>query len=104
MSGGSAFPKYFGGNRDLAPGEEAGMTLRDYFAAHAPAEPQHWFRPVVSERPRAIYHEGHGGEHCWDCSPENYRELEEYDAERRKLALVQWPYAWADAMLAERAK
>jgi len=30
--GGSAFPKYFGGNRDLAPGEEPGMTLRDWFA------------------------------------------------------------------------
>lgn len=34
-TGGSAFPKYFGANSDLAPGEYAGMTLRDYFAGQA---------------------------------------------------------------------
>lgn len=28
-------------------------TLLDYFAAHAPAEPQPWFKPRMKDRPKA---------------------------------------------------
>jgi hypothetical protein len=48
--GGPAFP---------VPGlqnDEAfnGMSLRDYFIAHAPAEPQPWFVPVMPSHPRRV--------------------------------------------------
>ena len=75
--GGAAFPKYFGGNRDLAPGEEAGMTLRDYFAAQA-------FPPLVWRELSAAAGSGFLGDYA-------------------KQAAVN-AYAFADAMLAERAK
>jgi hypothetical protein len=55
-----------------------GATLRDYFIAHAPAEPQPWFDPVLPK----------------DYSAEKYI----------KQRYIQWPAAWADAMIAERNK
>lgn len=51
-----------------------GMTLRDYLAAHAPEQPAWW----TAQRPKT----GRTGL--------------EHDAA--------WRYAWADAMLAERAR
>lgn len=108
------------------------MSLRDYFAAHAPVEPQTWFVPLMPEPcPK---------EPSWSelTDPEEKRMLREYghewldDEEARakhpKLAefsgrvqaarlaggrwkaeferqrLIQWPYAWADAMIAERGR
>lgn len=56
---------------------EPGMTLRDYFAAHAPAEPQSWFEPTMPSG-----------------SPNDYF----------KERSIQWPYAWADEQLKEREK
>lgn len=58
---------------------EPGMTLRDYFAAHAPAEPQSWFEPTMPPGPPDMH--------------DYYKELS-----------IQWPYAWADEQLKEREK
>jgi hypothetical protein len=60
--GGSAFPM-------LPPKTEAyqtwpahpGMTLRDYFAAHAPAVPQDWFTPVMPASPTCPALPAYGG-------------------------------------------
>lgn len=60
--------------------------LRDYFAAHAPSEPQRWFAPVMSA-PRPVG--DLAKEHVWDL---------EYE----KQCCVQWPWAWADATIAAR--
>lgn len=120
--GGPAFP---------VPGlqhDEAfnGMTLRDYFAAHAPAEPQDWFRPVMSappEKPAYLTNttpaereelcglwEWISSEECKQPRVKAYAVAkEEYLAAMRKRRMeerfqrqVQWPYAWADAMLRAR--
>jgi hypothetical protein len=52
--GGPAFPTDVG---DYTTGAtrsilQPGMTLRDYFIAHAPADVQPWFEPVIPERPK----------------------------------------------------
>jgi hypothetical protein len=84
------------------------MELRDYFAAHAPRRPQAWFTPVMdADRPAPI-HPCTGSATC-NCTYEicwvdNLDVLNAWDNEYGKRLLIQWPYAWADAMLAERAK
>ncbi len=86
------------------------MTLRDYFAAHAPKRPQPWFHPTMRVKPEAIHGCTHTAEHSprcggWEyCSPDNWRERDQWDADERTERLKQWPYAWADAMLAERSE
>ena len=52
-----------------------GMSLRDYFAAHAPPEPAHW---------RGDGHHQHTAG-CLAC-------------------LIEWRFAYADAMLQERER
>lgn len=103
-----------------------GMTLRDYFMAHAPAEPQPWFEPVMPPRPETLNYSDIADEatrddvgmalNC-DTDPktkagvdwlrrydEQWAALNDWDRERVKQRLVQWPYAWADAQIAERSK
>lgn len=126
--GGPAFPtdhSHFDGC--AVPKESGGMTLRDYFIAHAPAEPQSWFEPSMEPRPalpsrdelsdddRAHY------SRYEECEPDDFHDrpalrgwlqrreaalarAEQWDAERKRLRYVQWPAAWADAMLEERVK
>ena len=133
--GGPAFPEpaVFDANRGevnpaAAYGFAGGMTLRDYFIAHAPAEPQPWFRPVMPPRPVVP---------AFKDAPQTVRdELQDHDyddylsegemsptalawhkektaaqtADRQwgmgfdKQRYIQWPAAWADAMLAQRSK
>lgn len=60
------------------------IGLRDYLMAHAPVEPQPWFLPVMRRaRPLEADAEALGA----------------YFAEVRKQLLVQWPAAWADAVM-----
>ena len=87
-----------------------GVSLRDYFAAHAPEEPQPWFSPVMSSaRPMPTYDHDHpNGPYCrmtkCDCGGiTNLAEMRAWDMARDRERLVQWPYAWADAMLEARA-
>lgn len=114
---------------DSALNPEA-VTLRDYFMAHAPAEPQPWFRPVMAkDRPtlptfptdqdaskQAI---DYVREYADVMDPDDAatpalrvyvvacraqrRAIAEYDAECQKLFYTQWPAAWADAVLKARA-
>lgn len=121
-TGGPAFPQ-----QDDATGWE-GMTLRDYFIAHAPAEPQEWFEPVMPTRPAPVevlqnltqnerdQLEGWGDYYSTSEITEPrikaYCEArDQYNAEQKawnRLELreryIQWPAAWADAMIEQRKK
>ncbi|SOY56795.1 hypothetical protein [Cupriavidus taiwanensis] len=130
--GGPAFPRLQSlSNRTPAYAvaeSTEGMTLRDYFIAHAPDEPQPWFRPVMPtarmKMPPALHdltEEEKSDLYAWDegyvsatdiTSPrvrdyalahERARsESARWDKEHEKQRYVQWPSAWADAMLAAR--
>lgn len=101
-----------------------GMTLRDYFMAHAPAEPQSWFLPVMPPAPkvlraehiedRQIREDVIRADHA-DSDPETdagmefvrqrseaQAQFDQWEAERKKQRYIQWPAAWADAMLDQR--
>jgi hypothetical protein len=104
-----------------------GMSLRDYFMAHAPAEPQHWFSPVMTEpapvqlqfreAPAAVQKELEGVDYEEWCDPvamspeaREWHErrvaakkaLHRWNAEAEKQRYVQWPAAWADEQLKAR--
>ena len=88
--GGPAFPgEYAITMRHPDGGDEtrmisgAGMTLRDYFAAHAPVTPESWARDWM---------EVNGGNFD-DRTPGEVAEI-----------MASWCYYYADAMLAERSK
>lgn len=95
-----------------------GMTLRDYFTAHAPAEPQPWFVPTMPPAPDLTVWIGesgrkYDGENSATRSEEGLRgkvrpvNMMAHCAwlnEQAKQRYVQWPAAWADAMLAARGE
>ena len=85
------------------------MTLRDYFAAHAPKEPQGWFVPnlrgistptVGFKTLKKIVHSSASQDEKNEAVNELNRRKAIAAAERQK----QWPYAWADMMLIERKR
>lgn len=84
---------------------EGGMWLRDYFAAHAPANPEVWFEPDFMEKPQAVYDHDHPNlpicNEC-ECLISNWQERSDWCSAYTRALMMQWPYAWADAMLAER--
>lgn len=119
--GGPAFPD--GGQHDYT----GGMTLRDYFIAHAPDSPQPWFRPVMPKEPVSAAtlprdltqperRELEGwGDYISTCdmkeprirayaeaSDRHHEEVRAYNEELERQRYIQWPAAWADAMLAAR--
>ncbi|URI11039.1 hypothetical protein MW290_18900 [Aquincola tertiaricarbonis] len=103
-----------------------GLSLRDYFIAHAPVEPQPWFRPTMppapdipalDQAPQEVREElEHSDYDEWldpaDMSPAARAWHEQREAakktfavwsqEKNKQWLVQWPSAWADEMLKAR--
>jgi hypothetical protein len=85
-----------------------GMTLRDYFAAHAPRKPQAWFKPVMdTPRPEEIIdHECRNAQiyrdEPWRWDLVNEKEVRLWDVEYQTRLYLQWPYAYADAMLKAR--
>jgi hypothetical protein len=91
-------------------GAHAGMSLRDWFAGHAPRTPHSWFRPTMAtEEPKFRFHEGHNeGIGCsydgLSCTPLNRDEFDAWHREHQRQLFLQWPYAYADAMLTERGK
>jgi hypothetical protein len=113
-NGGPAFPQPLLETRDGSivsavaqdSPDDQGMSLRDYFAAHAPKRPQPWFKPNIPPIPEAIYDHEHSIDRCgYDtCSPTNWRERGEWQDEYDKQHWIQWPYAWADAQLRERER
>ncbi|MCG8431789.1 MAG: hypothetical protein MJA29_11530 [Candidatus Omnitrophica bacterium] len=88
-----------------------GMSLRDYFIAHAPASPPDWFQPKMDPMPTS-----HGLEYCEGCMEESdclgnadcdeINDIIEarhvWEKEERKQKSLQWPIFWADAMLEAR--
>jgi hypothetical protein len=95
--GGSAFPNRIVKDRlsGVSISEQTGMSLRDYFIAHAPAEPQSWFRPVMeTSRPVPVRVPGK--------DVLNETAIAAWDREESKQRYLQWPTAWADAMIAAR--
>lgn len=132
---GPAFPTgsyEFDGDGKVLPFQHDGMTLREFFAAHAPAEPQPWFEPTMLPRPvppaddlRSVLPDCTEDEDreaqswrrdpCYDLctkSPrlapyerawEDYwRANHAWSEEKKRQRYVQWPWAWADAVLAAR--
>lgn len=82
-------------------GDFAGMSLRDYFAAHAPSIPYAWFEPVMgSERPEFEGVRNASGE----FESTNQDVIDAWKLEHYKQQCIQWPYAWADLMVAARVK
>jgi len=89
-----------------------GITLRDYFIAHAPTEPWDWFEPVMPPAPKPTPQKNFYG----DCRhlPEylqyqqdiaNARdEIGKWDKEKERQRMIQWPIFWADTMLEAREK
>lgn len=89
-----------------------GMSLRDYFAAHAPRKIPDWFEPKLTPLPERDpcweWCEGcksdsdcEGGKHCKELI-----EFNQHTARIRKLQQVEryskWRWHYADLMLAER--
>ncbi|QKW95370.1 hypothetical protein [Ralstonia phage RPZH6] len=127
-NGGPAFPspaEHFS-DGTLSGHATYGMSLRDYFIAHAPAEPQPWFKPAMPEarpespRARDVLNEDDLRDWFSDrldsepeaCSPA-LREFSErlsaaaggaraWDQEHEKQRYIQWPAAWADEQLRAR--
>jgi hypothetical protein len=129
--GGPAFPQamVIGPNGQMTSGWDGwgmgGMTLRDYFAAHAPAEIPTWFThvelaktfppmPEVEELDET-HHKIAGDwrrDGCFDLPEEIAWWGEKVVAHRtgkaswedlnRRERYVQWRWAYADMMLAER--
>ncbi|MGU7839420.1 hypothetical protein ACV22V_08135 [Burkholderia sp. AW33-5] len=126
--GGPAFPCHTNPRPGTLNEAPQGMTLRDYFIAHAPAEPQPWFAPVLDNEPAAVEpldrltdeerreYEG-WGEYLSTSELKCPRVLAYYEAveayeklrrawnrEHEKQRYVQWPAAWADEMLRARGE
>lgn len=115
----------------FAEAEYRGLSVRDYFIAHAPHEPQEWFQPAMPEKPTRLYLDkkeltqdeateyDYFHEYFPSVKPNELktavlqayapRALASYEAERAwirdaaKQRFVQWPAAWADEQLKARA-
>lgn len=101
--GGPAFPteERIENFRDVAATN--GMSLRDYFAAHAPKRVWNHFHPDMPPRPEPEWGDTKPDDR-WDASPFNWREIDAWKTERARQVELQWPYFYADAMLAERRR
>ena len=100
--GGPAFPQPGGsGNPETLKRMryQGGMTLRDWFAGHAPVSPLWNFTPMMPT-PRPLPLPILDG---YDL-PANSDQLRAWDKESDRQAAIQWPWAWADAILAARSK
>lgn len=99
-----------------------GLTKREYFMAHAPAEPSPWFEPEMEgDCPRVPTMPDSAGayvrefwQHMTPDSQPNLTDEErqfvieaqrqqkasiEWSRERARQHYIQWPRAWADALL-----
>lgn len=75
-------------------------TLRDYFIVHAPVQPQPWFEPIgLPPRPTPESPAIENPDGLWTSWVQQQGQWQLlYERER----WVQWPAAWADAMLKAR--
>jgi hypothetical protein len=108
-----AFPAIDAGNESL--------TIREYFAARAPAEPATWFKPrMIEPRPVcpglaslsdeirrdvdlaidcATDPTTAEGERYLEESAECAKRQQQWDREQEIERALQWPFAWADLVL-----
>lgn len=115
-NGGPAYP-VIELNHDGSPYHQSlGISVRDYFIAHAPAEPQPWFYPNVppcpeikgwanSNNPGRVYAcEAHAmiDNTRGEVTPSNQKEIEQWHKEYTRQRYIQWPAAWADEQLKAR--
>lgn len=84
--------------RPKATQSPAALEMRDYFAAHAPRHPWESYEPVFAEPEPIQDGELLGSLEAWReaWSAWRSRYVEAYDK--------QWPWYYADAMLAERER
>lgn len=68
-----------------------GVTIREYFAARAPAKPANWFEPKMIPAPDL--------QMLMDVELFE-KATHKWRIEYKKQAAIQWPWAWADAVLA----
>jgi hypothetical protein len=117
-NGGSAFPvqgkTIRNGDKELTFNGEAGMSLRDYFIAHAPKHPQQWFKPVMKIQEPAYFLnsiDNYVPIKWWQVwrlleSDDRYSQVNpdwyQWKRELERQTFIQWPIAWADATLAAR--
>lgn len=124
--GGPAFPTFAIDRWNNQVIHRGSVTLRDYFIAHAPAEPQPWFEPVMQERPRVPHWADIDdlvarsdvrlaeemetdpttdfGRAFVEMQSMARADLEAWEKERRKQRYVQWPAAWADEQIRIRGQ
>lgn len=122
--GGPAFPTSAPNWNPVYAG--TGITVRDYLIAHAPAEPQPWFDPVMPEPPRVphwsdieddaarcdvrlsdamkIDPKTDFGRAFVEMRSMAIADLEAWNKERKKQRYIQWPAAWADEQMKIRAQ
>jgi hypothetical protein len=99
--GGPAFPcpRYVNANGETFSlsefDGENGMSLRDYFAAHAPEMPD-WFRPATEEQRPNVPEMASAAEH--DAT------MDAWWGRVRLARISAWPWVYADAMLAARER
>jgi hypothetical protein len=123
--GGYAFPVIGSLGKEENVCQE-GMTLRQYYIAHAPTEPWSWFKPLMLLKPgypECISNDGNEpseeeyktiadwkSDPHWDLDLPNfskwlnaldvyYKASREWEAEYQKQRDLQWPIFWADAMI-----
>lgn len=118
-TGGPAFP-----HKEYSGMTASGATLHDYFMAHAPEQPQSWFIPEMPACPvvpsiRSVSHtpfrvdllvqedfaaedQSHEARKWFAAREEAEDAQAAWQAEFRKQLCIQWPSAWADAMLEKR--
>lgn len=96
-------------DEDSQPLMASQATLRDYFAIHAPQEPYESFEPVMKNpRPEEVLTDyqkellSHERLDYRNWSFENQEDLNAWDAEYERERYLQWPWAYADAMLKTR--
>jgi hypothetical protein len=122
-----AFPSSEKNGDGLHHHSHLGLTLRQYLIAHAPHKPQRWFEPAFQPKPGPFVgpevsdqqkHEAFRLQHGYidrasvstesaaysDFTTASLKEITEWTIARDKARYLQWPAAWADAILAELEK
>lgn len=86
----------------LIPQPKPTATLRDFYAMRAP-RPWSWFKPVMpTPRPEPFAYKG--AARTSEEIANQARAMADWDLEYIKQQDLQWPYFYADSMLAERGK
>ena len=122
-TGGPAFPTYESNGDGHLYCSGPGMSLREYFIAHAPSEPQPWFQPNTPPSPVSpAYPDGMTDDEHTDFiglsdwldikdltqprvikyaheQKAYLKAVSQWNQMREKARYIQWPAAWADAML-----